>query len=163
MKQFLFFILFLISNVTFSQIDTLSFEMEIYNRRFDLPKPILPDYRMFEEVQLNTIWECLIMLEIMHHIKEDIDFTNVRSQVFDRLNQMSSILAHEGIFLYLTSGLDCSYHATENNKKFKETKELHICVGDCVTSAGYSEGKEVFNKMTKSIQDKLKNTTYSKQ
>lgn len=153
MKQSLFFILFLISNVTFSQKDSLSFEMEIYNRRFDLPKPTLPNYRMFEGVELNAIWECLIMLEIMHNIKEDIDFTDVRNQVFDRLKQMSSILAHEGIFLYLTSGLDCSYHAAENNKNFKETKELQICVGDCITPSGYSEGKEVFNKMTKSIQN----------
>ncbi|WP_130735887.1 hypothetical protein [Flavobacterium sp. J27] len=155
MKLFLLFILFLISNITFSQKDSLSFEMEVYNRHFDLPKPILPEYRIFEGVQLNVIWECLITLEIMHHIKEDIDFTDVRNQVFDRLKQMSSILAHEGIFLYLTSGLDCSYHAAENNRNFKETKELQICVGDCITPSGYSEGKEIFNKMTKNIQNTL--------
>ena len=155
MKQFLLFFLILLSNIVFCQKDSLSFEMEIYNRRFELSEPVLPDYPIFKGLELNAIWECLITLEITHHVKEDIDFTEVRNQIFDRLKQMSSILAHEGIFLYLTSGLDCSYHATENNEKFKETKELNICVGDCVTSTGYSEGKEVFNKMTKSIQDKL--------
>lgn len=156
MKQIILVFTFLISNWALSQNDSISKLDQIYNRRFELSKPaVLPDYPMFKGLQLNAIWECLITLDIFYRIKEEIDFNNERKQIHERLREISAILAQEGIYLYLTSGLDCYYNSKEKNKNFNNTKELYLCVGDCVTSAGYSDGEEVFNKATKEIQNKL--------
>jgi hypothetical protein len=155
MKQIILVFIILISNWTFSQNDSISLALEVYNRRFELSEPVLPDYPMFKGLELNAIWECLVTLEIMYHVKEDIDFTAVRTQIFDRLKQMATILANEGTFFYLSSGYDCYNSSTEKNKNYLITKELYQCVGDCRTSLGYSEGKDIVNKTTREIQNNI--------
>jgi hypothetical protein len=153
MKQIILFCIIFISNLGFSQNDSIPSVNDIYNRRFDLSEPlVLPDYPIFKGLELNAIWECLITLDIFQKIKEDIDFTNERNQIYKRLREMSTILKKEGIYLYLTNGLDCSDVSRERNQKFNETKELYLCIGDCTTVVGYAEGMEVFNKATRENQ-----------
>ncbi|UOX33731.1 hypothetical protein LXD69_17065 [Flavobacterium sediminilitoris] len=129
--------------------------MEIYNRRFELSEPVLPDYPIFKGLELNAIWECLITLEITHHVKENIDFTAVRTQIFDRLKQMATILGNEGTFFYLENGYDSYNCIQEKNKDYLKTKELYQYIGECSLPTGYREGMEVFNKATREIQNKL--------
>ena len=155
MKQIILVFTFLISNWALSKNDSIPLSLEVYNRRFDLSEPVLPNYLTFKDLKLNAIWECLITLEMMHHTKEDIDFTAVRNQIFDRLRQMATILGNEGTFFYLENGYD-SYNSTqEKNKDYFKKKELYQCIGECTIPTGYSEGKEVFNKATREIQNKL--------
>ena len=155
MKQIILFFTILISNWTLSQNDSIPLALEVYNRRFDLSEPVLPNYLTFKGLQLNAIWECLITLEMMHHAKEDIDFTAVRHQIFDRLKQMATILGNEGTLFYLENGYDSYNWIQEKNKDYLKTKELYQYIGECSLPTGYREGKEVFNKSTREIQNKL--------
>ncbi|MFC4740725.1 hypothetical protein ACFO3U_12045 [Flavobacterium ponti] len=157
MKKIILFSIVLISNLTFSQNDSNSLALDIYNRRFELSKPlVLPDYPVFKDLQLNTIWECLNTLEIMYNVKEKIDFTDIRNQIFDRLKEMATILANEGTYFYLSNGFECYNWTLEKNKNYLETRELYKCIGDCSTSIGFREGIDILNKTTKSIQESKK-------
>lgn len=146
--KILIFVLFL-SNLIFSQNDSIPSENGIYAREFALLKPLeLPDFPCFKNFHLNTIGNCLVVLDMFYNIKEDIDFTNERKQILYRLSEMSTILANEEMFVYLTSGMDCFYDSKKKNEKFRQTKRFYICIADCIITKGENEGKEVFNKTT---------------
>ena len=148
---------FFFSNWIFCQNDLIPSENEIYAREFTSLQPLqLPDYPCFKNFNLNTIGNCLIVLDMFHNIKEDIDFTNERKQILYRLSEMSTILANEGVFVYLTNGMDCFYDSKKKNEEFNQTKRFYICIADCTITKGESEGKEAFNKTTLTNENNLK-------
>jgi hypothetical protein len=156
MKQIILVFIILISNWTFSQNDSISLANQIYAREFELSKPLdLPNYDSFKDLKINSIFSSLMFIEYVNRFKNNNEFANLKLKVFDRLKEMSLLLSEEGIFVHLTNGSDCSYNSEERNEKFNETKELYVCVGDCIITSGEREGMEVFNKATREIQNKL--------
>jgi hypothetical protein len=152
----LVFVLFL-SNLIFSQNDSIPSENEIYAREFTSLKPLdLPDYPIFKGLEWNTIGNCLAILDLFNNIKEDIDFTNERKQILYRLSEMSTILANEEMFVYLTNGMDCFYDSKKKNEEFNQTKRFYICIADCIITKGESEAKEAFNKTTLTNENNFK-------
>ncbi len=149
MKYKILVFAFFFSNWIFCQNDLIPSENEIYAREFTALKPLdLPDYPIFKGLKWNTIWSCLAILDLFHNIDGNIDFTNERKQILYRLSEMSTILANEEMFVYLTNGMDCFYDSKKKNEEFNQTKKFYICIADCTITKGESEGKEAFNKTT---------------
>jgi len=143
------FTIFALNSIYSQEATEIDQEQNLLSKCFsDLSSIEVPDYPIFQ-LNLCSILNCLVMYQSVDKIKEQIDLTDYKKQIIERINEISVRLYLEGNPVYLTNGMDCSYNANERNSKKEDNDGVtYVCYAECVISKSDKEFADIFNYRT---------------
>lgn len=143
------FTIFALNSIYSQETTEIDEEQNLLSKCFsDLSSIEVQDYPIFQ-LNLCSILNCLVMYQSVDKIKEQIDLTDYKKQIIERINEISVRLYLEGNPVYLTNGMDCNYYAKEENSKKEDNGGVtYVCYAECVISKSDKEFADIFNYRT---------------
>lgn len=139
------FLLFI--NQTFSQkkYSIEKINTEIYGKCFKDLKPIkeIENIPSLQNIPICSLFECVALVEYTE--KEE----KIQEAILRRATEITVLLYNEGTPVYLTSGMNSSYKANENNQNLTDDNNLvYISVDECISSQSLQKIKQIVNRET---------------